>query len=102
VGVAAYQRGSALISRQIRREFGFTVYEDRPAAPSKPRPASWGDATKVRALESARGFVRYERSRGREPSVGDVIGFLSSGGAVPATCGVATAEAIAQEVCDGM
>ena len=102
MGVAAYQRGSALISRQIRREFGFTVYEDRPAAPSKPRPASWGNATRNRAMEAAKGFLRYEVSRGRRPSPADVVEFLSSGGSVPATCGKATAESIAREVFDGL
>jgi len=102
MGVAAYQRGNALISRQIRREFGLAVYEDRPPAPSKPRPADWGDATRARALMSAEGFMRYETSRGREPTAADVVEFLSSGGAVPATCGKATAESIAQEVFDGL
>jgi hypothetical protein len=98
MGAAAYYRGNALISRQVRRAYGLNCPEDRPQPDPVLRPESWGSETRARALKSAKGFVRYERSRGRRPSATDIVDFLSSGGSVPAICGMSTAEAIAKEV----
>jgi hypothetical protein len=101
MGAAAYYRGNALISRQIRREFGLDCPEDRAPRRVTPRPKSWGDATRERAILSARGFCSYEVTRGRAVSVADLVEFLSADGAVAAVCGRSTAESVAVEVLGG-
>lgn len=65
MGAAAYNRGSRLIARQADEALGI-----RPAAEHKPtpRPDTWGDKAKARALERARRILRGGRRYGRETS----------------------------------
>jgi hypothetical protein len=50
MGIAAYNRGSACIARGIQMDHGTYREPPRPV----PRPATWGDKTKARALDRAR------------------------------------------------
>lgn len=69
MGIAAYHRGSRLISEQIRRELGDTSM-DRPKPPPSPRPPQWGQETRTRAERWGRGFLTWLRSRGhKDPTV---------------------------------
>jgi hypothetical protein len=101
MGVAAYQRGNALISRQIQRQFFGTCAEDRPTPRPTPRGDGWGSATRNKALEKARGFVEYMTARGHLVTKDDVAEYLSGGVAVRAVCGKSTAHSVAVEVIDG-
>lgn len=67
MGIAAYNRGSACISRGVLMDAG-TWRE--PAKPT-PRPATWGDKAKARALDRARRVLSGNRRLGRdvEPDV---------------------------------
>lgn len=57
MGVAAYERGSACISRGILMDAG----RYREPAKSTPRPADWGAKTKARALARARSILATNR-----------------------------------------
>ena len=65
MGAAAYNRGSRVIRRQADEAIGIaSPSEHRPT----PRPESWGDRAKARALERARRILRGCRRYGRETS----------------------------------
>lgn len=57
MGIAAYNRGSRAISESI---YG----PPRPLPAPKPRPASWGEKTRLAAEEKARRLVRSNRRYG--------------------------------------
>lgn len=57
MGIAAYNRGSACISRGILMDAGRWR---EPAKPT-PRPATWGSKTKARALDRARNILATNR-----------------------------------------
>lgn len=50
MGIAAYYRGNAVISRQIRAEQGIP----EPCHKPEPRPADWGSKAAAKALDHAR------------------------------------------------
>ncbi len=76
MGKAAYDRGSALVSRQIRRAYGLDVAEERPRPAPTPRPPSWGDKTVARLAKYALGYAKYQRARGRKTSKSDLLAVL--------------------------
>lgn len=57
MGIAAYNRGSRAISESI---YG----PARPLPAPKPRPASWGEKTRLAAEEKARRLVKSNRRYG--------------------------------------
>ena len=64
MGAAAYNRGSRVIRRQAEALGIAPAGEHKP----RPRPESWGDRAKARALERARRILRGCRRYGRETS----------------------------------
>jgi len=62
MGKAAYDRGSASISRGIRRDFGFSDPGDYLPAPVVPRPPNWGGKAYEKALKFSEGLLRYART----------------------------------------
>lgn len=66
MGAAAYNRGSRAIRRQADEAIGIAPpSEHKPT----PRPETWGDKTKARALERARRILCGCRRYGRETSL---------------------------------
>lgn len=65
MGVAAYNRGSAVISREIEIEQG--TYRG-PCVPS-PRPADWGAKALARATDRARRVIVANAKVGRSVSL---------------------------------
>lgn len=68
MGIAAYRRGSALISRQFARDAyrrGESSYDpDAVQAKPTPRPADWGSKADLRALDHAQRVVAGARRYG--------------------------------------
>lgn len=77
MGVAAYNRGSLRISRQICDEYGcrgcVRCTEYKPI----PRPPTWGERAKAKALERARrvlaGIARYGLPRPTQETLAAVV-----------------------------
>jgi len=90
VGVAAYNRGSAVISRQIQRDLG---HADPSEYKPEPRPSDWGSKTRAKADKRAAGILHYWTVlRGRQPmSREDLVDMIQQG----IGCGRKTAEAAA-------
>ena len=94
MGGAAYNRGSLVISRQICEQFGCSgcgaCREYRPT----PRPESWGDKAKARALERARSILASSKRHGLpRPTVEMLTAIVQERERV----GAATAQAAAEE-----
>lgn len=60
MGIAAYNRGSAVISAQYARDRGERMNGVKPV----PRPAGWGGKAAARALASAHRFLSAADSYG--------------------------------------
>lgn len=94
VGVASYNRGSRVISRQFCEAAGCRgcVRCSEPRKPT-PRPPGWGGATRARAEKYASGLLAYLRERGQtDPSVEDLAALTADGARV----GKATARLAAE------
>jgi hypothetical protein len=94
MGKAAYDRGSASISRQAddRLAARYGIKRGAPAKPH-PRPADWGDKVFQRAYKYAKGWVDYENKRGKKVTQKDVYDLLMHEG--KPKCGKDTAKKIA-------
>lgn len=62
MGIAAYNRGSRVLSERI---YGL---RERPLPTPKPRPAEWGEKTRAAAEERARSILASGRRYGRNDS----------------------------------
>jgi len=69
-GIAAYNRGSRAISRQISRELGHNV--DAVGATPVPRPKDWGSKSYQKALRHGQGLLKYAKTRGIDYTVDDL------------------------------
>ncbi len=65
MGVAAYNRGSLLISRQMCAEYGCHGCSSCTEYKPTPRPPDWGDKTRAKALKKARMLLRGFARRGK-------------------------------------
>jgi len=74
MGVAAYNRGSRVISAQFCRERGCPGCSacSEPVKP-EPRPAGWGDKARARALDKARRIVSGYRRYGLTPPDEEIL-----------------------------
>lgn len=75
MGAAAYNRGSRALAEQILREAG--RWRDPPTP--KPRPPTWGDKTRARALERARRILRSSRRYGLPVDLERLAGAVALG-----------------------
>jgi len=94
MGAAAYNRGSLNISRQFCEEGGCRgCVRCREHVPI-PRPASWGDKARARAMDRARRLIASGAKAGLRPLTVDMLaGILQERERV----GEATAKAVAEE-----
>lgn len=73
MGIAAYNRGSAVISRQARADIGIREMSHVPT----PRPATWGAKARAKAADCARrivaGRLRYGLPVDRDTLIGAVV-----------------------------
>lgn len=93
MGIAAYYRGNAAISRGICMAYGcHGCSACREAPKAKPRPTSWGKKTLDRATDHALGLLRYFRRRGTQVTVKDLAVLLRDS----VKCGEKTAHQAAE------
>jgi hypothetical protein len=73
MGVAAYNRGSLVISRQFCEEGGCRgCVRCRKIIPT-PRPASWGDKARTRAANRAQRLIASGAKAGLRPLTIDML-----------------------------
>lgn len=63
MGIAAYYRGNAVISRQTQRDLGIP----EPCYKPEARPPGWGGKAAARALERARRLLSSAERHGLRP-----------------------------------
>lgn len=94
MGIAAYYRGNAVISRQIQMDHGTW----HPPPTPQPRPATWGDKTTARAEDHARRILSGSRRHDLEIDVERLAGAV----VLRARCSSDTALKAAKMVFDEM
>jgi len=95
MGAAAYNRGSMNISRQFCEEGGCRgCMRCRERVPT-PRPASWGDKARAKAMNRARRLINSGAKAGLRPLTVDMLTAILQD---RERVGAATARAVAEEV----
>lgn len=94
MGAAAYNRGSLNISRQFCEENGCRGCVRCREHVSTPRPASWGDKARTRAMERARRLIASGAKAGLRPLTVDMLAAILQD---RERVGEATARAVAEE-----
>jgi len=100
MGIAAYRRGSAAITRDICRSSGCRGCVWCSSPRPTPRPLGHGDATMRRAVHWAVGFLAHTRGAGTaDPSVDDLAWLIREAvriGKKPAQ--IAAAKALSESI----
>ena len=93
MGVAAYNRGSRVISAQFCRDRGCPGCSSCSDGPKPtPRPADWGAKTLAKATTHASRTLRYFRKRGYATDIDDLAGLVRE----YVKCGKATSREAAE------
>lgn len=94
MGVAAYNRGSLVISRQFCEAGGCRGCDRCRKIVPTPRPASWGDKARTRAMDRARRLIASGLKAGLRPLTVDMLAAILQ---ERERVGEATARGIARE-----
>lgn len=77
MGVSAYNRGSASISRGVCVSSGCRGCAYCSEYKPTPRPPGWGDKARLRAEKAAISLVKYFQSKGLEASIEEFTDYVS-------------------------
>lgn len=99
MGAAAYNRGSLAISRQFCERGGCRGCDRCREYVPTPRPKSWGDKARTRAMERARRLIASGAKAGLRPLTVDMLAAILQ---ERERVGEATARAVAEEAIGGI
>ena len=94
MGVAAYNRGSLVISRQFCEADGCRGCDRCRKFVPTPRPASWGDKARTKAMDRARRLIASGAKAGLRPLTVDMLAAILQD---RERVGEVTARAVAEE-----
>jgi hypothetical protein len=94
MGVAAYNRGSLNISRQFCAERGCLGCMRCSKIKATPRPSTWGDKAKTKAMERARRLIASGARAGLPRLTVDMLAAILQ---ERERVGAATAQSVAEE-----